>query len=183
MSRIPYPTEDELTPESRELMAKLPPLNVIRMFSGAPASLRPLSELGQAILLQSELDPRLREIAILAVAHASDSEYEGKQHENICRAIGMEEKEIRAAADGQVDELDDEARLIWRFGYEVANDVKASEELTSQVLDLLGRQQATELVVACAFYSGVARIIETCGVELEDTLPTEDINPDDWTED
>lgn len=182
MTRIPLPIDDELTAEARELLAQLPPLNIVRMFAGAPAVLRPLTDLGQAILLHAELDPRLREIAILAVARTSDSLYETVQHENICRAIGMPEDEIRSAAWGGVDDLDPDAQLVWRFGEQIARDVRADEELTAQVLDRLGRRQATELVVACAFYSAVARIIETCGVEMEEHLPTADINPDDWIE-
>lgn len=182
MSRIPLPTDEELTPEALELLGQLPPLNIARMFAGAPAALAPLTDMGKAILLQSELDPRLREIAILSVARTSDSGYERLQHENLSRAIGVNEDEIRAAADGNPDALDDEAQLVWRFAEQIARDVRADEELTAQVLERFGRRQATELVVACAFYSAVARIIETCGVELEETLPTADIDPDDWTE-
>jgi 4-carboxymuconolactone decarboxylase len=182
MTRIPYPTEDELSVEARELLDQLPPLNILRMFAGAPAALRPMSDLGQAVLLRAELDPRLREIAILAVAHASDSRYEGAQHENICRLLGMPEEEIRAAADGQPQRLDRDAALVWRFGESIARDVRAEEALTSEVLELLGRRQATELVIACAYYSAVARVIETCGVEMEERLPTADIDPDDWVQ-
>jgi 4-carboxymuconolactone decarboxylase len=180
MSRIPLPTDAELTPEARELLGQLPPLNVIRMFANAPAALKPLSDLGQAILLHAELDPRLREVAILAVAHTSDSEYERLQHENICALIGMEADEIRAAGDGRPEDLDEDAALVWRFGAQIARDVRADEALTQQVVERFGRRQATELVVACAYYSAVARVIETCGVELEDRLPTADIDPDDW---
>jgi 4-carboxymuconolactone decarboxylase len=180
MPRIPYPTDDELTPEAKELLGRLPPLNIIRMFAGAPAALQPLTDLGQAILLHAELDPQLREIAILAVARASGSEYEGKQHENICRLIGMEEAEIRAAADGDVEALEGDRQLVWRFGDQIAREVRADAGLTAQVVQRLGRRPATELVVACAYYSAVARVIETCGVELEDRLPTADIDPGDW---
>ena len=182
MTRIPYPRDDELEPQARQLLSSLPPLNVLRMFAGAPAALVPMSDLGQAILLRAELDPRLREIAILAVAHASASAYEGAQHENICRLIGMPEDEIRAAADGEPDRLDAQAGLVWRFADQIAREVRADEQITSDVLELLGRRQATELVIACAYYSAVARIIETCGVEMEERLPTADIDPDDWVQ-
>ena len=33
-ARIPLPTDDELTPEHREMLDKLPPLNVFRMVAG-----------------------------------------------------------------------------------------------------------------------------------------------------
>jgi 4-carboxymuconolactone decarboxylase len=182
MTRIPLPTDEELTAEAREYLADLPPLNVIRMFAGAPAALRPMAELGQAILLHAELDHRLREIAILAVAHTAGSSYEALQHANLCRLIGMPEAEIRAASDGDVDQLDPDSRLVWRFGEQIARDVRADEQLTAQILQRFGRRQATELVIACAYYSAVARVIETCGVQIEEHLPTADIDPAEWLE-
>ncbi len=98
MSRIPYPTDSELGDDARAILAALPPLNIVRMFAGAPAALRPLTDLGQAILLHSELDPRLRQIAILTVARTTGSRYERAQHENLSRADGMPEIEIRAVS-------------------------------------------------------------------------------------
>ncbi len=46
MSRIPYPTDSELGDDARAILAALPPLNIVRMFAGAPAALRPLTDLG-----------------------------------------------------------------------------------------------------------------------------------------
>ena len=168
MTGIPYPTEAELDDDARAMLAALPPLNVVRMFAGAPAALGPLTDLGQAILLESELDPRLRELAILAVARTTGSGYERVQHEQVSRAIGVSDADIAAASAGDLDALDPEARLVARFAAAVARDVRADDELTAAVLELLGRRQATELVVCCAYYSAVARIIATCGVEIEE---------------
>lgn len=182
MSRIPYPTDADLDDGARQVLQSLPPLNVVRMFAGAPAALKPLTELGQAILLGAELDPRLREIAILTVARTTGSDYERAQHENISRALGMSEAELEAVAAGDLDALDEQARLVARFAEEVTRDVQAAETTTAAMLHLLGRRQATELVVCCAYYAAVARIIATCGVELETELPTAGIDPDAWRE-
>lgn len=171
VSRIPYPVDDDLDAEARALLAELPALNVTRMFAGAPASFRPLVELGRSILLESELDNRLRELAILAVAHATASDYERFQHEALSRALEIPESELEAIAAGRYEDLDPEARLIAVFAEEIARDGVATEEQTAAVLELLGRRQATELVVCCAYYSAVARIIATCGVEMEDVSP------------
>jgi alkylhydroperoxidase family enzyme len=179
MARIPYPEESELSDEARELLTKVPPLNVTRMFAGAPASLRPMLDLGRSILLESELDPRLRELAILAVAHATASGYERFQHEALSRALGIPDAEIDAIAAGRYDGLDPEARLVTTFADEVARNGSATEERTTAVLELLGRRQATELVVCCAYYSAVARIIATCGVELEDVSPIAGMTAED----
>ncbi len=80
------------------------------MFAGAPAALRPLTELGQAILLHAELDPRLRQIAILTVARATGSGYERAQHEQVTRALGVSDADVRAASAGDLDALDEEER-------------------------------------------------------------------------
>ncbi len=180
MSRIPYPTDSELGDDARAILAALPPLNIVRMFAGAPAALRPLTDLGQAILLHGELDPRLRQIAILTVARVTGSSYERAQHEQVSAAVGVSDADIHAANDGDLDALDHEARTVVEFAAAIARDVDAGNERTAAVLDLLGRRQTTELVVCCAYYCAVARIIETCGVELEERPPTEDINPEDW---
>ncbi len=180
MSRIPYPAEAELDDDARAILAGLPPLNVVRMFAGAPASLRPLTDLGRAILLQSELDSRLRQIAILTVARTTESVYERAQHENVSRGVGVSDADIAAASGGDLDALDHEARLVAEFAAAIALEVKAGDDLTAAVLELLGRRQATELVVCCAFYCAVARIIATCGVEVEDILPSAGIDPDEW---
>jgi 4-carboxymuconolactone decarboxylase len=158
----------------------MPPLNVLRMLANAPATLVPMTRLGQAILTGGSLDARLREIAILAVAHVSGSEYERRQHENIARAIGMPEDDIRAAAEGRPDLLDADGELVWRFAAQIAANVRAEEELTAAVLARFGRREATELVVACAYYCAVARVLETCGVPLEAHLPTADVDLNDW---
>ncbi len=182
MSRIPYPSDAELDDEARAILGALPPLNILRMFAGAPAALRPLTELGQAIILHAELDPRLRQIAILSVAHASGSVYERAQHENVSRALGVSDADIEAASTGNTDALDPDARLVAQFAASIARDVEAEEDLTKGALELLGRRQTTELVVCCAYYSAVARVIATCGVELEETLPSAGIDPDAWNE-
>ncbi|MBA2631340.1 MAG: carboxymuconolactone decarboxylase family protein [Thermoleophilaceae bacterium] len=180
MTRIPYPSDTDLDDDARAILAALPPLNVLRMFAGAPAALRPLTDLGQAILLHGELDPHLRQIAILTVARATGSEYERAQHEQVSRMVGVSDSAIAAASAGDLDALDSDSRLVARFAAAIARDVAADGALTAEVLELLGRRSATELVVCCAYYCAVARIIATCGVEVEDTLPTAGIDPDSW---
>jgi len=182
MSAIPYPSDAELDEDARAILAALPALNVVRMFAGAPAALGPLTDLGQAILLRSELDPRLREIAILTVARVSESDYERAQHEEISRAIGMSDVDIEAASAGDLDALDHDGRLVARFAAAIAEEIGAGDELTAAVLDRLGRRQATELVVCCAYYCAAARIIATCGVEIEETLPTAGLDPDAYAD-
>lgn len=74
MAHIPYPDP------SQEFTKVSVQLNLFRMLAHAgPTGGRVLS-LGNALLSQLELEPKLRELAILQGAHESRAEYEWLQH-------------------------------------------------------------------------------------------------------
>ena len=54
--RIPLPTDDELTPEHRDILDKVPALNVFRMVAGTRRGLRPARVLGRLAGRDYELD-------------------------------------------------------------------------------------------------------------------------------
>lgn len=185
MSHIPYPEESELDDESRRILEALPPLNIVRMFAGAPAALKPLTDLGAAILLHAELDAQLRQVAVLTIARVTRSEYERVQHENVARVVGLSDEVIDALREGDTGPLGEDQRLISLYAEQIAVDVEADPATTARVLERLGRRQTTELVVCCAYYSAVARIIATCGVRVEDEVPSAafthaDTDPGRW---
>jgi len=171
MSRIPYTPEDELDDDARELLSALPPFNLARMLAGAPTTLRPFLGLGAAILQRCELDPRLRELAILQVAHCTGATYERVQHEEIARGIGIPECDIESLRSGTLKAFDDDARLVLRAAEEITREIRASDATLAKLLERLGRRQTLELIVTVAYYSAVARVLETTGVELEAELP------------
>ncbi len=171
MSRIPYTPEDELDDNAREVLRALPPFNLARMLAGAPTTLRPFLGLGAAILQRCELDPRLRELAILQVAHCTGATYERVQHEEIARGIGIPESDIESLRDGEFEAFDDEARLVLRAAEEITREIRAAEATLAELLERLGRRQTLELIVTVAYYGAVARVLETTGVELEAELP------------
>ena len=111
MARIPYPDPASLQPETQEFLGKFgdDPINIFRMMAGGEGLLRAFSRFGNHLLAKSELDPVLREIAILRVGVLSDATYEMYQHDRISRGLGMSEEllaGIRAGADDPVfDEL------------------------------------------------------------------------------
>ena len=73
MSRIPLVDPAEAPEENREILESLPvKLNIFRMMAHAETSFRPLLQLGTAILSRQELDPKLREFAILQAAQQPD---------------------------------------------------------------------------------------------------------------
>jgi 4-carboxymuconolactone decarboxylase len=166
--KIPLPTDDELGPREREMLASLPALNVFRMVAGARRALRPFLGLGAAVL-NGPLDARRREIAVLRVAHATDARYEFVQHEQLARNVGVTDVEIDAiASEEPVSSLDDEVNLICRVADEVSRDVRLSDEALELIVDRYGPREASELILLVSYYNMVSRLLESTRVEVED---------------
>jgi AhpD family alkylhydroperoxidase len=169
--RIPLPANDELTPEHRELLGKVPALNVFRMVAGTRRGLRPFLQLGQAVL-SSSLDARRREIAVLRVAHATDAGYEWAQHERLGRNAGLTDQEINAiATEEPVSSLDEEGNLICRVADEVSRNVRLSDNALEQVIDRYGPREAADVIMLVSYYNMVSRFLESTRVELEGEPP------------
>ena len=170
--RIPLPTDDEITSEHREILEKVPPLNVFRMVAGTRRGLRPFLQLGGAVL-SSSLDARRREIAVLRVAHATNAGYERAQHERLARNAGVTCREIEViASEEPVSSLDDESNLICRVADEVSRNVRLSDDALGQILDRYGSREAAELILLVSYYNMVSRFLESTRVELEGEPPT-----------
>lgn len=170
--RIPLPTDDELTPEHREILEKVPPLNVFRMVAGTRRGLRPFLQLGGAVL-SSSLDARRREIAVLRVAHATNAGYERAQHERLARNAGVTWREIEViASEEPVSSLDDESNLICRVADEVSRNVRLSDDALGQIIDRYGSREAAELILLVSYYNMVSRFLESTRVQLEGEPPT-----------
>lgn len=173
MARIPYPNIEDL-PEKLRVRAKaLPPLNILRMFLNAPANATQIMSLGESILLRQKLDDRLRELAILRVAHLTKAHYEWTQHVPIAKDAGVADAQVAAiphGADAAVfDEID---KKVLRFTDEVTLDVKATDATFQALHEHLDAQEMVEMTLAISFYGLAARIMETFEVELEPTAGT-----------
>ena len=165
---VPLPDDSQLSPEIRATLAALPPLNVFRMMANAPASFQPLINFAMSLLLQSELDARKREIAVLRVAHVTRSAYEWTQHVVVAKATGVTEDEIgKIAVDGPVTALDQEGNLLCRVADEISRDVRLSDGALEAIVARYGNRQASELIVCCAYFNMLSRFLESTRVPLE----------------
>jgi alkylhydroperoxidase family enzyme len=166
--RIPLPDDSQLGPDILATLRALPPLNVFRMFANAPASFQPLINFAISILLQSEVDVRKREIAVLRVAHVTRSAYEWTQHVTVAKSAGVSDDEIaKIAVDGAVTTLDAEGNLLCRVADEISRDIRLSDAALAAILDRYGVRQATELILCCSYFNMLSRFLESTRVELE----------------
>jgi alkylhydroperoxidase family enzyme len=169
MARIDYPDPSDLEPATMDLLAKLPPLNLFRMMAGSERTLKEFVDLGNQILFRSQLDPVLREIAILRVGVLSGASYEVHQHERVGRAVGMSDALIAAVRVGPAaTDLDEIQRSVMRFTDDVVANVRAGDETFGAVAAMLSVRELQELTLTIGYYMMVSRFLETFDIELED---------------
>ena len=171
MARLPYADPDAAPERVRRALENVPPLNVFRMVANAETAFRPWLAFGGALLSSLELDPRVRELAILRVARLSGAEYEWVQHVPIALAVGASQEQIDAVDRGEIDDdsLGDAERAALRFTTEVVREVRASDEALAALRAAgLSPREVVELLLVIGQYMLVARVAETAGIELDE---------------
>jgi 4-carboxymuconolactone decarboxylase len=170
MARLPYPDPSDAPERVREALTAVPPLNIFRMLSHTQTAFRPFLRFGAAILGELELDPRLRELAILVVARDTDAEYEWVQHVPIAQAVGVNEDQIAAIEHGDLDSaaLSDTERAVLRFAEEVVAQPRVSDETFSAASHSLSPRDIVELLLAIGNYMMLARVMTVLELELDE---------------
>lgn len=168
MPRFSYFDLEQASPEIKAVIGKSRPLNIYRALSHAPTVAPGFFAMGGALLRDSLLDPKLRELVILRVGRICKSSYELYQHERIARRVGLPDDKIKATEQGpEAPVFDELERLVLHFTDEVVHKVKAPDALFAAVLGRLGEARMVELLLTIGFYMLVSRFLENCEVEIE----------------
>src|SRR5215469_601995 len=97
MARVPYLDRDDLAPEHQDLLKRN--ISLMRAFVHSPNAARAFHGVGHYIRYGSQLDPRLRELAILQVGWLARSPYEWSHHVKLGHDFGVSDDDIRALID------------------------------------------------------------------------------------
>jgi 4-carboxymuconolactone decarboxylase len=113
--------------------------------------------LGAALRYGSGLTPRVRELAVLAVARRWDSEYERYAHEAIGLVSGLTPEEIAALRDGRALDLADP---LERAAADVVRDLLERGDLDDEAYEaargVLGEAGLFELSTLVGYYGTLA---------------------------
>ena len=171
MARLPYVDPEQASEPARDALSRVPPLNIFRMLANADSAFRPWLRWGAALLGQLQLDPLLRELAILRVARLTPhAEYEWVQHVPIAEAVGASEEQVAALARDEPEAacFSDQERLVLRFTTEVVQDARASDEALEGLRRTLSPREIVELLMVIGNYMMVARVMATTDMELDE---------------
>lgn len=174
MALIPYADENPADDRVRAILARLPEprINLFRMLANAPVLVGPTLRLGEAILTKSDLDPVLRELAILHTARLTGTEYEWVQHQEIARVVGIDERKIGGVQRGELSEDVYERRelLSLRLLGHLLQDGTPSQELVYEVEAELGRSQLIELLLVAGYYAMLGGVMRTVRLDVDNVL-------------
>lgn len=129
-----------------------------------------LQELGSTIRFHTDLSARIREIAILQVAHATGSSFEWWAHERVGRAVGLTDVELMQISLGSFTSDDP----VEQTAADLCRTLLTSSNVTDQeyaaFTEVLSVQQLVDLTVLVGYYRTLAQLMSVFDV----TAPTDD---------
>ncbi len=169
MARIPYVDPDNCAWQTKEILARRNNRNIHRMLGHAGPAADAFVRMAVTLRYDVEIDPILRELAILRVGILSKASYEVHAHKRIARRIGMSDQQIAAIEAGNFGDpsLSDAAREVLAFTDDMVANVRASDATFEPLVARLGHRALVELAITIGYYMSVCRFLETFGVEID----------------
>jgi alkylhydroperoxidase family enzyme len=168
VARVPYVGGGHaLAPDGRGFRLSN---NLFRALANSPEALREFLNLATWIRYDCQLNPRLRELAILQVGYVSSSAYEWSHHVEIGQRFGVSAADIRAITvetSGGVSGLSEVDRLVLRAARELTQDSVILPSTWSGLAEHLSGARLVDLVMVIAFYCQVVRVLSALEVEVE----------------
>ena len=146
---------------------KLPTANIFLAMTQTPELLDGFLTYANA-LRSSPLDPRLRELAILTVGHATKSRYEIAHHQSHGLKAGLTQAQLEAVPDFETSPLySTEEKAVMSFAKESTLKVDVSRETWNRAAAFLGEPEMIALVLVVGWYNSGVRIMAGLDIELE----------------
>jgi AhpD family alkylhydroperoxidase len=130
-----------------------------------PKLARAYLRFGGYLLIESSLPARIRELAILRVAHRRECAYEWSHHVDIATKAGLTDAEIAAARSGEAD--DEFERAVFTAVDELDEKSNISDQTWTTLCERLDERQRMDLVFTVGGYIALAMAINAFGVQLE----------------
>jgi len=170
-SGIPVPTDEQLGPEMVSELRKHPPLNIDRYLALVPECFQPWQDMVGG-LYATELDPKLREIAICRVGSVAGATYELFQHTVLAKQRGVSEMELEAIlSDEPVTTLGEDANLICRVVDELADGTPLSDATFAAFSARYDARSAMTWLILIGHYACVVRVLNGARVPIEQVSP------------
>jgi AhpD family alkylhydroperoxidase len=173
---LPADQWDEAVQQSLSVM--LPPerrnpqdaSNALATFVNHPALTKAFLRFNVHLLYSSTLPARVRELAILRVAHRRDCAYEWAHHVDLAKREGISDDEIaavRRAGDGSAGDFEAFERAVLAGVDELDEKSQLSDQTWAALGERLDDRQRMDYIFTVGCYTLLAMAFNTFGVQLE----------------
>jgi alkylhydroperoxidase family enzyme len=179
MARLAYADPSDVTQVMRPFRPPLRNMNIARMLSHAPTLAAPYYNTYAAALQELELDPKLRQLAILRVAERASASYILAQHRPLARISGLTDQQISAAGEPGFDSgcywsesscFTHVQRHVLAFTDAVIARPRISDGLFERIRNVLTPREIVELLLVIGWYWTACRLTTTLEIEPEHAL-------------
>jgi alkylhydroperoxidase family enzyme len=167
MRLAPLPADqwDEATRQALSAMRGADTNNALSTFAHHPALAKAFLRFNVHLLMSSTLPTRIRELAILRIAHRRECAYEWSHHVSMAKDEGITDEQIDAVKRGEAsDEFD---RAVLTAVDELDEKSELSDETWAALGQRLNDQQRMDFVFTVGCYALLAMAFNTFGIQLE----------------
>ncbi|ASW89126.1 carboxymuconolactone decarboxylase family protein [Mycobacterium marseillense] len=167
----PLPAEqwDEATQQALSAMRGADTNNALSTLAHHPKLAKAFLRFNVHLLTSSTLPPRIRELAILRVAHRRQCAYEWSHHFRMAKEEGITEDQIAAVQRGEARDEFDQAVITG------VDELDEKSELSDHTWAALGErltdQQRMDFVFTVGCYALLAMAFNTFGIQPEHATP------------
>lgn len=168
-SRLKLPTRETLDPAFHELFDHFTaPDSTSYVGLRGPGGIRLHSpklaaaqqELNRYIRYDADIDPRLRELVVIATARGMDSQFEWTAHEPEAQKQGIPQSTIDAVKYRRpLDSVPQEDAIVIRFVREVVEDREVTSGTYAKALALFGERKLVDIVALIGNYAATAILL------------------------
>jgi alkylhydroperoxidase family enzyme len=173
MVRLPYSDSPDVTGVMYQLPEELHHMNT-QILSYASAAVNPFYSFSEALLDQFELDPKLRQLAMLRVAQCTKSHAAWLQHVALAQVVGVSDEQISSLQEGGVasEHFATKEQVALAFVDEVLQTPRVSDALFEQMWRLFTSREMVELLLVVGLSWMAGRVMTTFDLEPDSALRT-----------
>lgn len=166
MSRVPTLSREDLQPADRHLYDDyegargVAPSAIHRAIANAPSLFRAYMPISNALRFETQLDGRLRELAIVQVGLATGSAYEVQAHSRFALKAGVTAEQLEAMkAFEDASVFSQTEKAVMRYALDITETGLSSPVAERSLITLLSPVEKLELTLQVGFYNTVVRIL------------------------
>lgn len=166
---LPADQWDEATQQALSAMREADTNNALSTLAHHPKLAKAFLRFNVHLLTSSTLPPRIRELAILRVAHRRQCAYEWSHHFRMAKEEGITEDQIAAVQRG--DGLDEFDQAVITGVDELDEKSELSDRTWAALGERLNDQQRMDFVFTVGCYALLAMAFNTFGIQPEHAAP------------